>query len=154
MEELSGYWEGYFIYGLGFDLPFFGEKVRLFTEMEFKDGIITGHQTEEKGPFSTGRTVNFTGFWEKDLVSFTVQYTNNDVILEDGFSTEEIGHVFEITYNGTFNPKKKAINGLWFMENELDSHLDLEIPPAEGLWVLKKAKKPVSDFDYSLLGLS
>ena len=153
MEELSGYWEGYFIYGLGFDLPFFGERVRLFTEMEFKDGIITGHQTEEKGPFSTGRTVNFTGFWEQNLISLTVSYTSNDVILEDGFNTEEIEHNFEIVYNGSFDYKKKAMNGIWFMQNEMDENLDLEIPPAEGLWVLKKAKKPVSDFDYSLLGL-
>ncbi len=30
MEELSGYWEGYFIYGLGFELPFFGERVKIF----------------------------------------------------------------------------------------------------------------------------
>ncbi|MEO9954062.1 hypothetical protein [Nonlabens sp.] len=153
MEELSGYWEGYFIYGLGFDLPFFGERVRLFTEMEFKDGIITGHHTEEKGPFSTGRTVNFTGFWEQNLISITVTYTSNDVILEDGFSTEEIEHNFEIVYNGSFDYKKKAMNGIWFMQNEMDGDLDLEIPPAEGLWMLKKAKKPVSDFDYSLLGL-
>lgn len=153
MEELSGYWEGYFIYGLGFDLPFFGERVRLFTEMEFKDGIITGHQTEEKGPFSTGRTVNFTGFWEQNLISLTVSYISNDVILEDGFNTEEIEHNFEIVYNGSFDYKKKAMNGIWFMQNEMDENLDLEIPPAEGLWVLKKAKKPVSDFDYSLLGL-
>ena len=30
MVELSGYWEGYFIYGLGFELPFFGERVKIF----------------------------------------------------------------------------------------------------------------------------
>jgi hypothetical protein len=42
---------------------------------------------------------------------------------------------------------------LWYMENEIESQLDLEVPAAEGLWVLKKVKKPQSDFDYSLLGL-
>ena len=153
MEELSGYWEGYFIYGLGYELPFFGEKVKLFAELEFKDGKITGHHREEKGPFSTGKTVRFDGFWEQEMVSLTVPYTNNDVILEDGFTTENLEHEFDITYNGNLNLQKKAITGLWFMENEMDGALDLEIPVAEGLWMLRKAKKPVSDFDYSLLGL-
>jgi hypothetical protein len=153
MEELSGYWEGYFIYGLGYELPFFGEKVKLFAELEFKDGEITGHHREEKGVFSTGKTVRFSGFWEHNMVSLTVLYTNNDVILEDGFTTENLEHEFDVTYNGNLNLQKKAITGLWFMENEMDGALDLEIPVAEGLWMLRKAKKPKSDFDYSLLGL-
>ena len=153
MEELSGYWEGYYIYGLGYALPFFGQKVKLFAQLEFNDGKITGQHTEEKGPFSTGKTVQLDGFWEQQMVSFTVRNDNNDVILEDGFTTENLNHDFEITYNGSLDVDKKAICGLWYMENEIESVLDLEIPPAEGLWTLRKAKKPVSDFDYSLLGL-
>ncbi len=154
MEELNGYWEGYYIYGLGYDLPFFGEKVILYAELEFKDGIITGHHTEKKSPFSTGGTSNFKGHWDDDLVSFTVQHSSNPVILDDGVSTQNLQHDFEITYNGSLNLFKKTINGLWFMENEMETELNLEIPIAEGLWMLKKMKrKPVSDFDYSLLGL-
>ena len=153
MEELSGYWEGYYIYGLGYALPFFGEKVKLFAQLEFKDGQITGQHTEEKGPFSTGKTVRFDGFWEQQMVSLTVHYDNNDVILEDGFTTENLNHDFELTYNGSLDLDKKAMCGLWYMEHEIDGELDLETPPAEGLWMLRKAKKPVSDFDYSLLGL-
>ncbi|QJP34404.1 hypothetical protein F0365_08340 [Nonlabens sp. Ci31] len=153
MEELNGYWEGYYIYGLGFALPFFGEKVKLFAQLNFKDGKITGQHTKEKGPFSTGKTVNLNGFWEHHMVSITVHYTNNDVILEDGFPKENLEHDFEITYNGYLDLDKKAIYGLWYMEHEINGTLDLEIPPAEGLWMLRKAKKPVSDFDYSLLGL-
>lgn len=154
MEELTGYWEGYYIYGLGYDLPFFGEKVILFAELEFKDGFITGHHTEKKGPFSTGRTTNFKGYWNDDFVSFTAQHSSNSVILEDGITTRELEHNFEITYNGSLNLFKKTINGLWFMENESKIPIDLETPIAEGLWMLKKVtKKPVSDFDYSLLGL-
>lgn len=153
MEELNGYWDGYFIYGLGYALPFFGEKVKLTAQLEFKDGIITGHYTEVKGPFSSGKTVIITGFWEQNMVSLNVQLTHNDVISEDGFTTHNLEHQFEIIYNGNFNPLKKAISGLWFMDQETDDDLDLEIPVAEGLWMLRKAEKPKSDFDYSLLGL-
>ncbi|MGJ8684956.1 MAG: hypothetical protein ACSHWW_10055 [Nonlabens sp.] len=153
MEELNGYWEGYYIYGLGYDLPFFGEKVILFAELEFKNGIITGYHTEKKGPFSTGKTSTFNGYWEDDFVSFTAQHSSNPVILDDGVSTQELQHDFEITYNGSLNLQKKTINGLWYMENDLNPALELEIPIAEGLWMLKKMKKkPVTDFDYSLLG--
>jgi len=153
MEELSGYWEGYFIYGLGYDLPFFGEKVRLYAELEFKEGKITGYHTEEKGPFSTGKTTNFNGFWEHNMISLTIHHTSNDVILEDGFSTENLKHDFDITYNGNFNFRKKAMSGLWFMGSEMEQELNLDTPVAEGLWMLRKTEKPKSDFDYSLLGL-
>ena len=153
MQELSGYWEGYFIYGLGFELPFFGERVKMNAQLTFDDSEITGTLTEEKGPFSTGKTVAINGYIEDFLISLEVQYSTNPVILEDGLTTEEIEHDFTINYNGTIDFQKKAINGLWYMENEIESHLDLEIPPAEGLWVLKKVNKPQSDFDYSLLGL-
>ncbi|WP_213521464.1 hypothetical protein [Nonlabens sp.] len=153
MDELSGYWEGYYIYGLGYDLPFFGKKVKLFAHLEFKDGQITGQHTEEKGPFSTGKTVQLVGFWEEEMVSLRVHYDTNEVMLEDKFTAENLNHHVEITYDGSLDMDKKAICGLWYIEHEIDGELDIEIPPAEGLWMLRKAKKPVSDFDYSLLGL-
>lgn len=151
MEELSGYWQGYFIYGLGYDLPFFGEKVKLFAELNFENGLITGYFTEEKGPFSTGRTFPVDGFWQDHLVSLNIDLTDNDVILEDGFTTGNREHEFYLNYSGVFTETKKAIHGNWFMDNE--SELEIEIPLAQGLWVLRKSAKPKSDFDYSLLGL-
>lgn len=39
------------------------------------------------------------------------------------------------------------------MKNDVNTPIELEILPDEGLWVLKKIKKPSSDFDYSLIGL-
>lgn len=141
MKELSGYWEGYFIYGLGFELPFFGERVKMNAQLTFNDSEIIGTLTEEKGPFSTGKTVAINGFVEDFLISLQVQYVTNPVILEDGFTTEEIEHDFTINYNGTIDFQKKAMHGLWYMENEIESHLDLEIPTCRRFMGIEKSKK-------------
>lgn len=151
MQHLNGYWQGYFIYGLGYDLPFFGERVKLFAELHFENGEITGYLTEEKSPFATGRTFPVNGFWQDQLVSLNLHLTDNDVILEDGFTTENIEYEFYLSYNGRYNAAKKSIHGNWLMDHE--SEFELEIPLAEGLWMLRKSEKPKSDFDYSLLGL-
>ena len=68
--NLSGEWEGYYEYGIGYYLPYFGERVKLYISLEDLNEGLTGKCSEEESEFSVPSIASIKGFHEEEYISF------------------------------------------------------------------------------------
>jgi len=138
MADLSGKWVGYYEYGLGYDLPYFGQRVKCSMEIIVKDGLIKGTVTEEESEFSVSSGSTVSGFIENNLVSFVNKYpvspqinNKNQVVIKTG--------ELEVNYSGNLDLEKMTMFGLWTIEAYETSPYDINNPiQSEGIWLFKK----------------
>ena len=50
--NLTGNWQGFYEYGLGYELPFFGQRVKINAMITDVNGSFTGEIEEEISEFS------------------------------------------------------------------------------------------------------
>lgn len=138
--ELSGNWEGYYEYGLGYSLPHFGERVKMKVSLSGDHEEFTGEIEEEQSEFSVPQPSTLTGFCEDNFISFVKTYSLMPRIEEDGSTdlVEEKGQL-EVIHEGVLDEKNKAIYGNWTIIESFKDEMGLVQEYAMGgIWLLKK----------------
>lgn len=138
MESLKGIWIGYYEYGIGYELPYFGQRVKYQIEITFDDENIIGTASEEKSEFSVDSDAIIKGYIEDDLIFFVKTYPVKSIINENNKVESSKGEQF-VNHTGYLDRDKKTMYGLWTIEqNYLDLDYPNEMDQVEGIWLLEK----------------
>ncbi|ARN78092.1 hypothetical protein BST97_08820 [Nonlabens spongiae] len=137
MEVLSGIWKGYYEYGLGYDLPYFGERVKIEYHLDFKNFNLTGTTYEEPSEFSVDSKGSIDGFIEDTLVSFTKKYPIYPTVNENGSIELKPGELI-VNHTGYYDRERQSIYGLWTINNPDTVNEEYEMQQSEGIWLVSK----------------
>ncbi|MGB5982529.1 MAG: hypothetical protein WBG46_10345 [Nonlabens sp.] len=137
MEELSGIWKGYYEYGLGYDLPFFGKRVNIEYTLDFKAYNITGKTQEEPSESAVDAQGKIFGYIEDSLVCFVKKYPVISKINENGIIEQQPGELI-VNHTGYYDHKNQSIYGLWTINNPDVQDDEYEVQQGEGIWLIKK----------------
>ncbi len=139
--RIKGNWEGYYAYGEGYILPYFGEKVAIEIEIYGNESSFTGLVREEESEFSVPLQSEVKGFSEGDLVSFIKTYDGNPIIKEEETNSLVIGEGnLEIEHEGYYDEKNKAMYGSWIMEQQQEDEEGTYDAVLTGTWMLRKVE--------------
>ncbi|MEM7163038.1 MAG: hypothetical protein AAF487_11435 [Bacteroidota bacterium] len=139
---INGIWEGFYEYGLGYNLPEFGQ--RIMTQIEFKGNAIEFKGKvlyEEKSRFSVPFVSELNGFIELDHISFRLSYTDEvSPGREIEASTFDKNNLIVVDYLGIIDDKYQSMYGNWIISDilHLNEVTDDDLMPCEGIWLLKK----------------
>ena len=135
--EINGKWKGYYEYGLGYILPYFGNRVELEMIVNVdSSGNITGSTTEVPSEFSVNVEASIKGFIDQDLISFIKTYPVLPSIADDGTIQLTEG-TLEIQHTGFIDRENQAIYGDWLIEEKFineEGYNDIEY--LTGIWLL------------------
>lgn len=134
-------WEGYYEYGEGYPLPQFGERVKIFVNLQGRNDNFIGTVKEEKSEHSVPLEATIKGYSENEFISFIKKYPKIPGIKELG-STEivmESGQL-EIAHYGYIDSKFDSIYGSWAITENTPSDNEFEPDTVYGIWLLKRVK--------------
>ncbi|MEQ6124741.1 hypothetical protein AAON49_11100 [Pseudotenacibaculum sp. MALMAid0570] len=137
--NIQGKWKGYYEYGDGYALPYFGSKVEIEVIISLdKEGRLNGSVNEIQSPFSVPMKAEITGFIDQDLISFIKKYDAYPFINENNECEINSDRKLEIPHNGYIDIKNNAIYGTWSIEDpyEQDGHQYIDF--LSGIWLLKR----------------
>ncbi|MCI4671140.1 MAG: hypothetical protein MRZ79_23580 [Bacteroidia bacterium] len=137
--NLTGRWKGYYIYGNGYGLPYFGQKVEFESEMIQRKDEVSGVITE-KGEYSVPMEATFSGFVQGNFLSFIKNYPGKAQIDEEGdLNVEANGNSHEIHYQGYLDQEHDSIYGRWSISQVVRGPFGEEMTHiCEGLWLIKR----------------
>lgn len=135
--KISGIWEGYYEYGYGYVLPYFGERVKITLQMDGNQGNFKGRIVEEKSNFSVPYESIVEGFIENNIVSFNKIYPVIPNIQDDNITIEYFDGNLEIDHSGYFDEDNSAMYGTWIIHN-LDEEAEAQGHFCAGTWLLKR----------------
>lgn len=128
-------WKGYYIYGNGFTLPYFGEKINVTFEIEIDDHQFSGTCTEEENSLAQDMEATIEGFIEEQFVSFTKTFPF-PLNFQDA---DEVGKKpQELIHEGLFDSETNTMYGSWILPSFAQIELVEREVSMEGLWFLKK----------------
>ncbi|MDT7832897.1 hypothetical protein RQM59_10935 [Flavobacteriaceae bacterium S356] len=138
--DVKGKWTGYYQYGVGYNLPFFAERVKIdVTLVTDSLGNIQGTMTERHDSYAVPLESSIKGFIDFELISFIKSYDASPEIKED-YSGIEIGKgSLNVDYSGLVDQKNGALYGEWVIEEKFvnnDGQNDIEF--FTGIWMLKR----------------
>ena len=139
--RIHGKWLGFYELGLGYPLPFFGERVEFEAIIEGDFEKFKGEIKEVASPYSIDETSTLSGFYENGLISFVKTYQNCPSLIEvNGELLSEIksGKPLEITYNGEYDENYNSFYGIWEILIQEEIHGEWVENAGEGIWVMKK----------------
>lgn len=128
--DLSGNWQGFYEYGLGYELPFFGQRVSFKTTINDINGSFTGEIEEDNSEFSVQHKSSIKGFVEDDFISFVKKYSDSN--------SKEID-LLEVEYEGFIDEENQSIYGKWLIREVLTNNLGTFDYTTEGIWLLSRA---------------
>lgn len=136
--DINGKWKGYYEYGIGYDLPFFGSRVEMEVDFSESDSKISGTVNEVPSQFSVDASAKIEGFIEDEIISFIKTYPIIPLINADGKTVNHEGNL-EIIHTGFVDIKNNAIYGEWMIEEEFANENEhKEIDTLSGIWLLKR----------------
>ena len=128
--DLSGNWQGFYEYGLGYELPFFGQRVTFKTTITDINGSFTGEIEEDNSEFSVQLKSSIKGFVKDDFISFVKKYSD---------SNSEENDLLEVEYEGFIDEKNQSIYGNWLIREVMtDENLGTFEYTTEGIWLLSR----------------
>ena len=132
--NLTGKWQGFYEYGSGYDLPYFGQRVNIIASITDVNGSFTGEIKEDDSEFSTKLNANSKGFVEDGFISFVKQYPKYPIISDDYSSiiTYE-NKTLEIEHEGILDDNNNSIYGNWYIMTENNDEI-----ASQGIWLLTK----------------
>ena len=112
--NIDGKWIGYYEYGEGYQLPFFGERIKIEVNfLEDNDGNIEGSIIEESSELSIPSDSTLKGFVDQNLISFIRTYPVKPKINNQSSTIEIENGILEVTYAGIVDQENNAIYGNW-----------------------------------------
>lgn len=137
--NLTGKWQGFYEYGLGYELPFFGQRVKIKTIITDVNGSFTGEIEEELSEFSVQLKSSIKGFTENDFISFVKKYSQKPVLDNSSKIIYENSHL-EIEHEGFIDEENQSIYGKWLIREIMsDENLGTFEYTTEGIWLLSRA---------------
>jgi hypothetical protein len=132
--NLSGNWQGFYEYGSGYELPYFGQRVLIKASITDINGCFTGKIEEDDSVFSTKLNATIKGFVEDGFISFIKQYQKYPIISDDYSSiiTYE-DKTLEIEYEGILDENNNSIYGNWYIMTVKNDEI-----ASQGIWLLTK----------------
>jgi len=134
-------WVGYYEYGEGYSLPQFGERVKIYVNLQGSNESFIGTVKEEDSEHSVPLQARIKGFSENEFISFIKKYPkaprlkehgNSEIVMEDG--------QLEIEHTGYIDSEFQSIYGTWSITEKASLESDLEMFTVYGTWLLKKVK--------------
>ncbi len=137
--DINGKWKGYYEYGIGYILPYFGSRVEIaviFT-VDSSDNI-TGSITETPSELSVDAVAKIKGFIDQGLISFIKTYPVLPEIADDGSIVLKEG-TLDIQHTGYLDIYNEAIYGDWLIEDPfINKEGNTEIEYLIGIWFLER----------------
>ena len=132
--NLTGNWHGFYEYGSGYDLPYFGQRVNIKALITDINGSFTGKIEEDDSVFSTKLNATIKGIVEDGFISFVKQYQKYPIISDDYSSiiTYE-DKTLEIEHEGILDENNNSIYGNWYIMTENNDEI-----ASQGIWLLTK----------------
>lgn len=132
--NLSGNWQGFYEYGSGYELPYFGQRVLIKASITDINGCFTGKIEEDDSVFSTKLNATIKGFVEDGFITFIKQYQKYPIISDDYSSiiTYE-DKTLEIEYEGILDENNNSIYGNWYIMTVKNDEI-----ASQGIWLLTK----------------
>ncbi len=136
--NLTGNWQGFYEYGLGYELPFFGQRVKINAIITDVNGSFIGEIEEEISEFSVHLKSALKGFTENDFISFVKNYSQKPEIDNSSKIIYENGHL-EIEHEGFIDEENQSIYGKWMIREIMtDENLGTFEYTTEGIWFLSR----------------
>ena len=132
--NLTGNWQGFYEYGSGYDLPYFGQRVNIKASITDVNGTFTGEIEEDDSVFSTKLNATIKGIVEDGFISFVKQYQKYPIISDD-YSSIIIyeNKTLEIEHEGILDENNNSIYGNWYIMTENNDEI-----ASQGIWLLTK----------------
>ena len=136
--KIAGKYKGYYEYGAGYELPYFGERVKIEVSIIGNKESFTGSVSEENNELSVPFDATIKGECEGDFIHFIKTYLVKPVISETDVNVMTIEEVqLDIIHNGVIDSKHNALYGEWTI---VDKFIDDEGIGQEyyssGIWYL------------------
>ena len=134
-------WEGYYEYGEGYPLPQFGERVKIYVNLQGSNDSFIGKVKEENSDNSVPLEATIKGFSENEFISFIKKYPkvprlkdigSSDIVMESG--------QLEIEHYGYIDAEFDAIYGTWSITENTPVEMDVDVDTVYGTWLLKRVK--------------
>lgn len=140
--NLTDDWEGYYEYGEGYSLPYFGERVNLIARFVQKGNALVGEINELESAFSIPLTAMVKGEIDDNIITYTKTYPKYPVILDEenkkiGFEDGELN----IYHEGVVDIYFESIYGYWYIKETIEDEKCKYEHISSGIWLLKKQKK-------------
>jgi len=137
--NINGKWKGYYQYGVGYLIPYFGNIVEM--EVSFvvdSEGNISGSVTETPSELSVDAEASLKGFINEGLISFIKTYPVFPEIADDGSIMLSKG-TLDIQHTGYIDDYNEAIYGDWLIEDKFTNEEGYEdVEYLTGIWLLKR----------------
>lgn len=132
--NLTGNWQGFYEYGIGYHLPYFGQRVQIKASITDVNGFFTGEMEEDGSDFSVKLKASIKGFTEDSFISFVKQYPKYPIISDDYssiimYENKALG----IEYEGILDENNNSIYGNWYIMSESNEEI-----ASQGIWLLTK----------------
>ena len=140
--DLSGAWKGYYEYGEGYYLPYFGERVKIEVVLSQSTNKIKGTSNELESSFSVPLKGTINGVVKDDIISFEKVYPVKPVISNDSKKKVEFkkGELV-IIHEGVIDSEFNSIYGYWYIKEILKDDIGEYESILNGIWLLRKQKK-------------
>ena len=134
MNLVEGKWTGFYEYGLGYELPYFGQRVKFSVELTLENGNIHGISKEEKSAYYVNADAKIEGYEDEDFTSFIKTYPVYPFIDENKEIQSKKGKLV-ICHTGIIDEEKNTMYGSWFIQdkNAVQGY------ECEGIWLLVKS---------------
>ena len=131
--NLTGKWQGFYEYGSGYDLPYFGQRVNIKASITDTNGSFTGEIKEDVSVFSVKLEATIKGFIEDGFISFLKKYPKRPIIVEHSTTIKYEDGSLEIEHEGILDENNNSIYGDWYIMTENNDEI-----ASQGIWLLTK----------------
>ena len=136
--NLSGNWQGFYEYGSGYELPYFGQRVHIKAFITDANGSFTGEIVEDGSVFSVKLEATIKGFIEDGFISFVKKYPKRPIIVEHSTTINYENGSLEIEHEGIVDAKNNSIYGNWFIIETTSDEFGTFVNTSQGIWLLTK----------------
>ena len=136
--NLTGNWQGFYEYGSGYNLPYFGQRVHIKVSITDMNGSFTGEIEEDVSVFSTKLGSTVKGFVEEDFISFVKKYSKKPIIVEHSTTIKYEEGSLEIEHEGFVDEQNNSIYGNWFIIETIADEFGTFENTTQGIWLLTR----------------
>ena len=136
--NLTGNWQGFYEYGSGYELPYFGQRVNIKASITDLNGSFTGEIEEDGSVFSVKLEATIQGFIEDGFISFVKKYSKKPIIIEHSTTINYESGSLEIEHEGIVDAQNNSIYGNWFIIETITDEFGTFENSSQGIWLLTK----------------
>lgn len=143
--KISGTYEGFYEYGIGYILPEFGQRVKMRVHLTEENGKLSGTVNEEESEISVHHPAIIEGEVRENGIFFIKRYTVETINVEEVLDSDSSNQASldPIDHAGYIDELHNCLYGDWlieaYLENE-DGTKQTEPYYFRGIWFLSRIK--------------